>query len=172
MRRRRKKFDLAFVLIVAVLTIAYFIYNNISSEDRGIKYYTSALEIYKNADFENAYQEFGKVPTGSNLKEPALFRQARCATNMGKKELAIKKYNRIIHTHSKSAIIPISEYNMANLMLELKDKRAKKHFKNIIKKYPTSDYAIAAEYYLGLITLNDLPEKAKQKEKAIDKALI
>ena len=47
-------------------------------------------------DFETAYQEFGKVPSASSLKESALFRQARCATNLGKKELAIKKYKKII----------------------------------------------------------------------------
>ena len=132
MRRRRKKFDLYIVIFLLLLTIGYFVYDRYSSEDRGIKAYTKALEIYKNADFEAAYQEFAKVPTSSNLKEPALFRQARCATNMGKKELAIKKYNRIIRSRSKSAIVPISEYNMANLMFEIKDKRARKHFKNII----------------------------------------
>ena len=172
MRRRRKNFDIYVVLILAFLTAGYFTYDRISSEDRGVKAYTSALEIYKNVDFENAYLLFGKVPSASSLKESALFRQARCATNMGKKELAIKKYNRIIHSHSKSAIVPISEYNMANLMIETKDKRARKHFKNIIKKYPTSDYAIAAEYYLGLLELSDLPENEKAKAKALDRARI
>ena len=133
MRRRRKKYDLFFVIFLLVVTIIYFTYNHISSEDRGINAYRNALEIYKDADFENAYVEFGKVPSGSSLKESALFRQARCATNMGKKELAVKKYNRIVHSSSKSSIVPISEYNMATLLLDLKDKRAKKHFKNIIK---------------------------------------
>ena len=172
MRRRRKKFDLYVVLFLLSLTIGYFVYDRYSSEDRGIKAYTKALEIYKNADFETAYQEFAKVPISSSLKEPALFRQARCATNMGKKELAIKKYNRIIRSRSKSAIVPISEYNMANLMFEIKDKRARKHFKNIIKKHPTSDYAIASEYYLGLLELAKLPEDEKAKEKALDRARI
>lgn len=170
MRRRRNKFDLYLVIVLLLLTIGYFVYDRYSSEDRGIKAYTTALENYKNADFETAYQEFGKVPGGSSLKDSALFRQARCATNMGKKELAIKRYNRIINSRSKSAIVPISEYNMANLMLEIKDKRAVKHFKNIIKKYPTSDYAIAAEYYLGLLELANLPENEKAKEKALNRA--
>ena len=53
---------------------------------------------------------------------------------MDKKELAIKKYNRIVHSNAKSSIAPISEYNMAILMYETNDKRAKKHFKKIIKK--------------------------------------
>lgn len=48
-----------------------------------------------------------------------------------------------MHSSVKSSIAPISEYNMANLMFEIQDKGAKKHFKKIIKKYPTSDYAVA-----------------------------
>ncbi len=171
MRRRRRKFDVYFVIALAIFTAGYFIYNNVSSEDRGISAYSDALKIYKDADYEKAYLEFGKVPSGSNLKPSALFRQARCATNMDRKELAIKKYNKIVRMRAKSSIVPISEYNMANLMLETQDKRAKKHFKNIIKKYPTSDYAIASEYYLGLITARDLPEQPKQHEKAMQNAL-
>ncbi|MCM1004649.1 MAG: tetratricopeptide repeat protein, partial [Candidatus Gastranaerophilales bacterium] len=172
MRRRRKKYEFYFVIALAIFTIGYFIYNHVSSEDRGVSAYTSALEVYKNADYEKAYMEFGKVPSGSSLKASALFRQARCATNMDRKELAVKKYSRIIRLRSKSSIIPISEYNMANLMLDLKDKRAKKHFKTIIKKYPTSDYAIASEYYLGIIAVNDLPETPKQLEKAKQSAFV
>ena len=171
MRRRRKKTDLYLVIFLAILTCGYFIYNNISAEDRGLNAYTEALKIYKDADYETAYQIFGKVPPRSTLKLSALFRQARCATNIDRKELAIKKYKRITRSHSKSSIVPISEYNMAYLMFELKDKRAQKHYNNIIKHYPTSDYAIAAEYYLGLIQLQNLPESDTKKEKALNKAI-
>ena len=101
MRRRRKKYDLYIALFLAILTIGYFAYSHVSSEDRGIKAYTQALKEYKDSDYEKAYVEFGKVPSSSNLKESALFRQARCATNMGKKELAIKKYNRIMSIRNK-----------------------------------------------------------------------
>ena len=172
MRRRRKKYDLYIVVALAIFCIGYFTYNHISSESRGIKAYTTALESYKNADYETAYQEFGRVPSGSSLKASALFRQARCATNMGKKELAIKKYKRIVRSSSKSSIVPISEYNMATLMLDTGDKGAKRHFKHIIKKHPTSDYAIASEYYLGLIGLKNLPENEKRQAKAKEKAVI
>ncbi len=170
--RRRKKYDLYIVLFLAILTAGYFIYNRISSEARGVKAYSDALTSYKNADYEKAYYAFAKVPSSSSLKESALFRQARCATNMGKKELAIKKYNKIAHSGSKSSIVPISEYNMANLMFEIGDSSASKHFKHIIKNYPSSDYAIAAEYYLGLIEVNNLPKGEKRKQKAIEKASI
>lgn len=172
MRRRRKKFDLYIVLFLGLITIGYFVYNNISSETRGINAYTQALENYKKSDFEKAFYQFGKVPSASSLKESALFRQARCATNMGKKQLAIKKYNRIVHSNSKSSIVPISEYNMANLMYEIKDYSAQRHFRHIIKKHPTSDYAIASEYFLGLIETENLPNNEHLKQKAIDQAAI
>ncbi len=170
MRRRRKKYDFYIVLILAVITAGYFIYDRVSSEARGISAYTAALEDYKASDFEKAYYEFAKVPSSSSLKESALFRQARCATNMGKKELAIKKYNRIVHSHSKSSIVPISEYNMANLLWEIKNSSAKKHFQNIINKYPTSDYAIASEYFMGMIKTENLPENESKKNKMLEKA--
>lgn len=169
--RRRKKYDLYIVVFLALFTIGYFAYNHTSSESRGVENYSTALEDYKASDYEKAYQEFGKVPSGSTLKSSALFRQARCATNMGKNELAIKKYNRIVRNGSKSSIAPISEYNMANLMYEANDKDAKKHFKKIIKKYPTSDYAIASEYYLGMIEVSNQPKSTKRLAKSQEKAI-
>ena len=170
--RRRKKYDLYIVIFLAIFTTGYFVYNHTSAESRGVESYSAALDEYKANDYEKAYQSFGKVPSGSSLKSPALFRQARCATNMGKPELAVKKYNRIVKSNSKSSIVPISEYNMANLMFEQQDKRAKKHFKRIIKKYPSSDYAIASEYYLGLIELANPPQNPKRLAKSQERALI
>lgn len=171
-KKHVNKIDILIVIALAIITTGYFTYNNMTSEKRGINSYSEALTIYKNADYETAYQIFGKVPSISSLKESALFRQARCATNMGKKELAIKKYKKILHSNAKSSIVPISEYNMANLMLETKDKDAKKHFKNIIKKHPTSDYAIAAEYYLGLLEIENLSENKKNIVKTKERAFI
>lgn len=169
--RRRKKYDFYIVVFLTLFTIGYFVYNHTSSESRGVDSYSAALEDYKASDYEKAYQEFGKVPSGSTLKSSALFRQARCATNMWKNELAIKKYNRIVKNGSKSSIAPISEYNMANLMFDSNDKDAKKHFKKIIKKYPTSDYAIASEYYLGMIEVSNPPKSPKRLAKSQEKAI-
>ena len=172
MRRRRRKYDLYLVVFLALFTLGYFIYNHASSESRGVENYSTALEAYKSNNYQEAYEEFGKVPSGSSLKKPALFRQARCATNLDNKELAIKKYNRIVRSGSKSSIAPISEYNMAVLMFDIKDKRAKKHFKKIIKKFPESDYAIASEYYLGLLELSNPPKNEKRLEKSKERACI
>ena len=170
--RRRHKYDLYFVIILAVFTIGYFIYSGTNAGVKGVEQYSNALSIYKENKYEEAFTEFGKVPYNSNLKQAALFRQARCATILDKKELAIKKYKKIISSKSKSAIIPISRYNMAILMYENGNKHADKYFKKIIKMYPQSDYAIASNYYLGKIAVNNLPESPKKLAKAKEKASI
>ena len=169
--RRRNKFDLYFVIFLLIFTIGYFIYSYKTSEARGVEHYSQALKLYKDSNYEQAYQEFGKVPSSSGLKQPALFRQARCATNIDKKELAIKKYKKIIHSHSKSAIVPISEYNMAYLLFEAEDSSAKRHYKRIVKKYPQSDYATASEYYLGILEMKNPPKNKKRLIKTKERAL-
>ena len=170
--RRRRKIDLYIVVFLFVLTVGYFIYTNISAGSKGYTNYSEALKIYKTNDFETAYTAFGKIPANSNLKHAALFRQARCATALDKKELAVKKYKKVVRSNSKTAIVPISHYNMAVLLYELKDRSAKSHFKQIIKKYPTSDYAIASNYYLGMIEVQNPPKSAKRIKKSQEKALL
>jgi soluble lytic murein transglycosylase len=170
--RRRHRFDLYWVIGLSIITIGFFVYSNTSAGERGVEKYSEALKAYKSGDFELAYSTFAKVPYNSNLKQAALFRQARCATNLDKKQVAIKKYKRIVHSHSKTSIVPISEYNMAYLMYELNDKGAKRQFKKIIKKYPSSDYAIASNYYLGKINNTSIPESGKHRLKAKNKSFI
>ena len=170
--RRRKKIDLYIVIFLFVLTAVYFIYTNISAGSKGYTNYSEALKIYKTNDFETAYTAFGRIPGNSNLKHAALFRQARCATALDKKELAVKKYKKVVRSNSKTAIVPISHYNMAVLLYELKDRSAKSHFKQIIKKYPSSDYATASNYYLGMIEVQNPPKSPKRIKKSQEKALL
>lgn len=170
--RRRKKFDLYIVVFLLIFALGYFLYTNINAGTRGYTNYSEALKLYKENNYEQAFVTFGKISHNSNLKQAALFRQARCATTLDKKELAVKKYKKIIHSGSKTSIVPISHYNMAVLLYELKDKNAKTQFKKIIKKYPASDYAIASNYYLGMIETQSNHKSQRQQNKANQQALI
>ena len=170
--RRRRKFDIYLVIILLIITAGYFMYNRNYSESSGVSQYSKSLKLYKDGAFEDAFLEFGKVPSSSSLKHPALFRQARCATNLDKKEIAVKKYKKIVNSSSKSTIVPISAYNMAILKYETKDNNAKRNFEKIIKKYPSSVYAIASNYYLGLIEVQNPPKSSKAITKSKEKALI
>ena len=169
MRRRRNK-DLYIVIFLFVITLGYFVYNNISSGSKGYTNYAEALTVYKAGDYEKAFVTFGKVPSNSNLKQAALFRQARCATILDKKELAVKKYKKVVHSNSKTTIVPISHYNMAVILYEMKNRSAKSHFKRIIKKYPTSDYAIVSNYYLGMIELQQPAKSPRRLKKSHERA--
>ena len=170
--RRRNKFDIYIVVILAVITFGYLIYDHTSAGTKGIQYYSDALKLYKESNYEKAFVDFGKVPHNSNLKHAALFRQARCATALDKKELAIKKYKKVVHSNSKTSIIPISQYNMAIILYESKNKSAKKYFKQLIKNFPSSDYAIASNYYLGMIEVENLPKSPKKQAKSKENALL
>ena len=170
--RRRKKYDLAIAVVIFTVTLGYFIYSNISAGSKGYVNYSDALKLYKDSKYEEAFIAFGKISHNSNLKQAALFRQARCATLLDKKELAVKKYKKILHSGSKTTIVPISQYNMAVLLYEQKDRSAKGQFKKIIKKYPSSDYAIASNYYLGMIELQKQHKSAKRVKKAHEQALL
>lgn len=170
---RRRKFDIYLVIFLLIATIGYFVYTHISSESKGVEVYSAALKPYKDGDYETAYKLFAKIPSSSGLKYPAMFRQARCATVMGDNQTAIKKYKKIVNSSSSSAIAPISQYNMAVLMYEEQNNSgAKRNFKKIIKNYSTSDYAIASNYYLGMIEALNPPKNkrslAKSKEKALE----
>ena len=168
--RRRNNYDLYVVIVLAIVTVAFFMYNHSTAETRGFEHYSSALEKYKKGELEDAYIEFGKVPADSSLKHPALFRQARCATALSRPEIAIKKYKKISHSSSKTAIVPLSEYNLANILYESKNNEAARHYANIIKKYPESDYAIASHYYLGVIHAADNQDSSKLSQKNKEKA--
>lgn len=170
--RRRRKYDLYIVIFLAIVTLVFFIYNNLSAGSKGYEHYAEALKLYKAKDYELAYAEFGKIPHNSNLKQAALFRQARCATTLGKKELAIKKYKKVMRSNLKTSIVPISKYNMAILMYEVNDNHAKSQFKQIIKNYPESDYSIASNYYLGMIQSSNIPNNPKRAIKAKEKAFL
>ena len=101
------------------------------------------------------------IKYGDNVDTDVII-PARYLNTIDKKELAIKKYKKIIHSHSESAIVPISEYNMAYLLFEAEDSSAKRHYKRIVKKYPQSDYATASEYYLGILEMKNPPKNKKR----------
>ena len=117
--RRRKKYDLYILIILLFAVIGYIVYSNISAGSKGYRLYADALQAYKSNNYEQAFVEFGKISYNSNLKHAALFRQARCATALDKKELAVKKYKKVVHSKSKTSIVPISQYNLAVLLYEL-----------------------------------------------------
>jgi len=123
------------------------------SEKNDIKRYSIGLSAYKKSDYHTAYMNFGKISLFSDIKTPALFRQARCATLLGDIQAAKRNYSLILFMYPNSQLYVVSEYNLAMLLYELKDSAARKHFVHIIKYYPETDFALASEYYVASIDM-------------------
>lgn len=166
------------LLIATIVLILLAVVTNISRlvpESKNYQSYTKALNYYNNGEFSKAYHVFGKVSRFSKLKSAAIYRQALCADKSGDKKTEIKKYKEAMRYYHNSLLGLKSKYLNAQNLYESKNfKKAKNEFKDIARQHPNSDYAIAAQYYLGSIEAEKTPKiknkkkKLKSKYKAIN----
>jgi TolA-binding protein len=127
------------------------------SEESNIQNYSEALEEYNNGDFQHSYYMFSKISRTSNLRQAAIYRQAQCAEHLNDNKTAIKKYKELMWFYPNSPLTERSRYLKAQDYYQSKKYgKAKRDFKNIVKKYPKTDYATASEYYLGAIEILDM----------------
>ncbi|MDR1167777.1 MAG: transglycosylase SLT domain-containing protein [Heliobacteriaceae bacterium] len=141
-------------IVIAAIVSGVFLAKFYQSPARTGEIYSQALEDYKKNDFANAYFLFSKIAPASNLKPVAVFRQAQCALKLDDKKTALKKYKLIFKRYPAHKLSEKAKYLYAVEVVESNPNLAGKYFKDIIKKYPDSDYAIASEYFLGLIIMN------------------
>lgn len=167
--------------ILLILTIVLFLIVGIANisrlipESKNYQTYTKALDYYNSAKFSDAYHVFGKVSEFSKLKSAAIYRQALCADKLGDKETEVKKYKEVMNHYPNSLLGLKSKYLNAQHFYEVRNfKKAKKEFKDILMKHPHSDYAIAAQYYLGSMEaeknkrIKNEKKKLKSRYKAIN----
>ncbi len=120
--------------------------------------YKEALSDMKKANYSNAYYLFSKISFLSTLKPIAIYHQGECADKLEDTDSAIKQYNLLFKLYPKHALSIKAKYLTAQDLLEKNPKRAKKYFDEIITHYPNTDYAIASEYYSGLILMKSYTE--------------
>lgn len=150
----RKKITVgAFGVGLFVLTVGYFgaVYQSPTGTDR---IYKSALEDFAKGDYQNAYYLFSKVTVFSNLKPVAIYHRAECARMLGDDRSEVKQYEILFNNYPKHVLSIKSRYLAAQKLLKDKPQVAKKYFEYIIKNAPNTDYAIASEYYLGVLLKN------------------
>lgn len=141
------------VSIVSVLFLALilFLYFNYSAKTAQ-KFYKQGLEFVKKGDLQNAYYNFGRVPFSSSIKDLAVYKQAWCSKNLGDRKAAIKKYKNYIQRVDDEVMAPVGHWELGLLYLEdNKKKKAYETFKKLVKNYPKSDYAMAANYQIGAL---------------------
>lgn len=123
--------------------------------------YADALSDMKEQDFSNAYYLFSKIGVLSTLKPVALFHQGECADKLEDYNTAVKKYKMLFTLYPKHKLSLKAKYLAAQNLIKTDSDLAAKYFKEIITEAPNSDYAIASEYYSGLILMNSYMEEGK-----------
>lgn len=116
--------------------------------------YKEALTDYKSGDWSNCYYLFSRISVMSDLKPAAIYHQAQCAKAVGDNMSAIKKYQLLFSNYTKNPLSTRSKYLAAQMLVDENPKLAQKYFEDIIQEAPDSDYAIAAEFYSGLLLMN------------------
>lgn len=115
--------------------------------------YSQALTDYQNKEYSNSYSKFSKIVFSSDLKPLAIYRQGVNADKLEDYNAAIKQYNFFLLIYPKHTLAARVHYNLAQDLMKTNPKKAKKNFEKIIATYPHTDYAIASEYFSGLIDL-------------------
>lgn len=128
--------------------------------------YLQGLEFLSDNDLQNAYYNFGKVPRKSPLWVASLYRQAACAYELEDFNNAIRLYHAFIRSTNDKNVAPIGFYDLGLAYLKKEQpRRARQVFEALIRKYPQSDFAKAANYHLAEIYAN-----GKTNEKNIEKS--
>lgn len=157
------------LIIIAGLFIIFAGMNvsRLIPETQNYKVYSEALGKYNNNELSESYHLFGRVSRFSKLKPAAIYRQALCAEKLSDTKTELKKYKEVIKYYPSSVLSLRSKYQRAQRYYEGKNyKKAKKEFKNILDRYPNSDYAAASQYYLGSIEAEKIPRIKSKKKKA------
>ena len=122
--------------------------------------YSNALKDYNNGEYQNSYYLFSRVSFFSKLKPYAIYHQAMCARELDDKKSEMKQYQLLFNNYTKTILSTRARYLAAQMLMNDDPKQAQKYFEYIISNYPESDYAIASEYYLGLLQLNKYREES------------
>ncbi len=151
----RKKKVIVRILAGAVAVSAAFCFGLVYQPPKKTeKIYTAALNDFNRGDYQNSYYLFSKISMFSNLKPVAIYHRAECAKMLGDDKSEIKQYEFLFNNYPKHKLSTRSKYLAAQKLVKNKPNVAKKYFEQIIAQAPDTDYAIASEYYLGVILKN------------------
>lgn len=118
------------------------------------KIYKAALDDFNNGKYQNSYYLFSKISLFSNLKPVAIYHRAECAKMLGDDTSELRQYEILFNNYPQHKLSLKARYLAAQKLIDLKPNVAKKYFEYIIQQAPNTDYAVASEYFLGIIQKN------------------
>lgn len=164
--KRNSKFFIISAAFATLIVIAFFnVFNMTSVSDKDFGTYQQGLLYLKKNDLQNAYFNFSNISKNSKLHEISLLREAMCADELNDTETAVKKYHLFLERYPDSIFMQKANYALGkNYYKAGETRKAEKIFNNIKKSSlsdENSEYAVAANYYLGLLNKDKNPQKAK-----------
>ncbi len=161
--KRNLKFFLITAAFATLIIIAFCkVFSMTSVSDKDFKTYKTGVEFFQKKDYENAYYNFTNISHNSKLYEIALLREANCADELKDVETAVKKYHLFIERFPDSMFAAKAYYALGqNYYRQNELRKAEKIFTSLKKNPIDKEYAIAANYYLGLINKEKHPDRAK-----------
>lgn len=150
------------LIIIGVCFIAGFFFALMyQPAEKTMQIYRHAMQDFANKDYQNSYYLFSRISFLSKLKPFAIYHQSQCARELGDKKSEMKQYQLLFNNYTKNRLSLRAKYLAAQMLVNDEPQQAKKYFEQIIKSYPDTDYAIASEYYLGLLMLNKYKNNPK-----------
>jgi len=135
----------------------FFDFQNI---EKSRSLYRTAREYQKNGEYKDAFYTYAKISSAYPAYDAALFYQAKCAAELQDEKTAILKFKKLLTDYSDSPLAPQASYNLGQAYIRTENYvEAESRFKETIKKYPETDFAIGSYYYLGQAT-KDKDKKA------------
>ena len=144
------------IIVVAAIFYFCFLYGLSTKTD---KVYSAAIEDFKKGNYQNSYYLFSKVSYFSPLKPAAIYHRGECAQMLEDSNSAIKQYTFLYRNYPKNSLSLRAKYLAAQELTKVNPQKAKRHFNNIMKTAPNTDYAIASEYYLGQLIVDKFTDK-------------
>ena len=149
----RKKV-IASAIAFGVLSTGVFFALVYQSPAKTDEIYSAALKDFENGDYQNSYYLFSKIGLFSKLKPVAIYHRAECARMLDDDKSELKQYQLLFNNYPKHKLSIRSRYLAGQKLIKERPQLAKKYFEYIIHNAPKTDYAIASDYYLGVILKN------------------
>ncbi len=129
--------------------------------------YKKARTLQQEKDYENAYNLYKMLDSNYGiLYDFVLFNRAEVAKNIPDEASVISDLKTLITKYPDSPLVDLATYSLGQSYVRIKDdENAAKYFKETIKKYPQTDYAVASSYYLAEI----LAKEPGKKNEAVEK---
>ena len=159
---KKKLIVWGFIFVVSIAAGCFAVLYQ--TPERTNEIYKAALEDFNKGEYQNSYYLFSKISFISNLKPVAIFHRAECAKMLGDDEAELRQYEFLFNTYPKHKLSIKARYLAAQKIMKDNPQVAQKYFEYITQIAPNTDYAIASEYYLGVI-LRDKYQNASAEVK-------